>query len=180
MICPNCKSNIAWDRRAARPGFFCGQCGSEVRASEGYARTLLLISLLVGFGLVWVPVFQGHGGAFLQSCLGFVALLALALPLAGVVLFFLVRLVPIVISPPLVIQRSGPVYGLGLTGWRDEEAVKSERNSAEERLPSEEPRDRRNVCEAPKKGNDDCADSGDPGQATQLPISSHAELRCSG
>lgn len=60
--------------------FLVQACGSEVRVSEGYSTTLVLISLLVGFGLVWLPVFQGHGGAFLQSCLGFLALLALGFP----------------------------------------------------------------------------------------------------
>lgn len=114
MTCPNCKSNITWDRRAFRRGFTCYQCGSEISVSEAYSRTLVLISLLVGFGLVWLPVFQGHGAAFLQSCVGFIALLALGFPVAGGVLFLLVRLAPVVVSPPMVIRHSGPVYGLGL------------------------------------------------------------------
>lgn len=116
MRCPNCESTIQWDRRAFRRGFSCNRCGSEVMVSEGYSRTLVLISLGVGFGLVWLPLFQGHGSVFLQSCLGFLALLALEFPLAGGVLFLLVRLAPVVVSPPLVIRHSGPVYGLGLGG----------------------------------------------------------------
>jgi hypothetical protein len=116
MTCPNCQSTIPWDRRAARRGFFCRRCGSEIRVSEGYARTMVLISLIIGFGLVWLPVFQGHGAAFLWSCVGFIALLALGFPVAGAILFLLVRLAPIVISPPLVARHFGSVCGLGLNG----------------------------------------------------------------
>ena len=116
MMCPNCKSSIRWDRRAFRRGFSCSRCGSEVCVAEGYSRMLVLISLLVGFGLVWLPVFQRHGAAFLQSCAGFIALLSLGFPVAGTVLFLLVRLAPLVISPPLVTRHSGPVCGLGLGG----------------------------------------------------------------
>src|SRR3954469_9174358 len=72
MTCPSCKSNITWDRRAFRRGFTCYQCGSEASVSEAYSRMLVSISLVVGFGLVWLPIFQGHGAAFLQSCVGFI------------------------------------------------------------------------------------------------------------
>lgn len=113
-MCPNCKSILKWDRGAFKRGFSCDQCGSEVRVSEGYSRTLVLFSLMVGFGLIWLPVFEGHGRALLQSCLGFLALLALGFPLAGGVLFLLVRVAPVVASPPLVIRHPGGVYGLGL------------------------------------------------------------------
>ncbi len=114
MTCPNCRSKIKWNRRAFRRGFTCHQCGSEVSISEAYSRMLVLVSLLVGFGLVWLPVVEGHGGVFLRSYVAFLALLALGFPMAGGVLFLLVRLAPVVVSPPMVIRHSGPAYGLGL------------------------------------------------------------------
>jgi len=73
-----------------------------------------LISLLAGFGLVWLPVVGGHGGVFLRSCLAFLALLALGFPVAGAILFLLVRLAPVIVSPPVEARHSVPVYGLGL------------------------------------------------------------------
>ncbi len=84
--------------------------------SEGYSRVLVLIGLLVGFGVVWLPVLNGHGRIFMHSCLGFLALLALGFPLAGVVMFWLVRLAPVIVPPQLIVRQSGPAYGLGLGG----------------------------------------------------------------
>ena len=68
--------------------------------SEGYSRVLVLIGLLVGFGVVWLPALNGHGRIFMHSCPGFLALLALGFPLAGVVMFWLVRLAPVLVPPP--------------------------------------------------------------------------------
>lgn len=116
MTCPNCGLRMPFDRRAFRRGFLCGRCESELRISELYSRVLGIISLLVGFGLVWLPIVHGFGTVLLRSCIGFVMLLALGFPVAAVVLFLLVRLAPLVLSPRLVDGRSEPPYRLGLDG----------------------------------------------------------------
>jgi len=114
MTCPHCGFKIAFDSRAYRRGFLCERCGSELIVSETYSRVLIIVSIVLGFGMLWTPIFQSHWVAPLRSCIGLVGLLALGLPAALAMLFLLVRLAPSLVPPPLILRHDGRNYGLGL------------------------------------------------------------------
>lgn len=120
MRCPQCNFRMSFDKEVFGRDFRCEQCGAKLLVSETYTRVLGIISIVLGFGLPWVV----HVPKLLISALGplagFVAVLALGFPLAFLVLFLMVRVVPRLISPPLVLRHNDSVTTLNLTVADDE------------------------------------------------------------
>lgn len=114
MICPQCKVRIVFDNHVWNGDFVCQQCGASLLVSETYSRVLILTSSVLGFGLPWVAHLPKILIASLGDLVGFVAVLALGFPIAFTVLFLMVRVVPQLISPPLVLRHEGALTVLNL------------------------------------------------------------------
>jgi hypothetical protein len=98
-----------------RKGFLCEQCAAKLLVSETYTRILVVISIVLGFGLPWVVHLAKLLILVLGPLAGFIAALALGFPLAFAILFLMVRVVPRLISPPLVLRHNDPITMLNLT-----------------------------------------------------------------
>jgi hypothetical protein len=96
MRCPNCGLKMAFDRSVFRTDFLCQRCGANLVASETYSRVLWLISVAISFVLPWLTIFRFGQ---LRPFAGFMTVLVLVLPLAFVMMFFLVRVAPTPGSP---------------------------------------------------------------------------------
>lgn len=125
MRCPQCNWEMAFDKRVFRTGFLCEQCGAKLLVSEVYSRMLVVISMVIGFGLPWVAHFPKLLMSALGPLAGFIAVLALAFPLAFAVLFLMVRLIPRLFSPPLVLRHHDPITALNLTADGEEQVRRS-------------------------------------------------------
>lgn len=93
--------------------------------SEMYSRVLAIASLLLAWTLLWATIrdslFSRLGNVF-----GFEALLLLGLPAAFLILMILVRTVPVVIPPKLVVKHASTVTTLGLAGEGEPQETKSD------------------------------------------------------
>jgi hypothetical protein len=120
MRCPRCNLEMVFDKRVFGREFQCERCGSKLFVSEIYGRMLMVISVVLGFGLPWIAHLHKLLISALGPLAGFIAVLALGFPLAFVVLFLMVRLVPRLISPPLVLRHNDPITALNLIAEREE------------------------------------------------------------
>lgn len=53
LKCPSCHNTITASKLIFVQGLPCGNCGSILRASKAYLQTLVLLSCVLGFFLVW-------------------------------------------------------------------------------------------------------------------------------
>ena len=134
MRCPECGLRMAFDKRVFRQGFLCEQCGAKLLVSETYSRMLVVISIVLGFGLPWVVHLAKLLILVLGPLAGFIAVLALGFPLAFVVLSLMVRVVPRLISPPLVLCHNDPITVLNLTAEEMQTMKRSESKQTEPNL----------------------------------------------
>jgi len=111
---------MAFDKGVFCDDFHCPRCGAALFVSETYGRMLMVISLVLGFSLLWVLHLERWLIPALGGLAGFTAVLASGFPLAFTILFFTLRLVPRLIPPPLVLRRNGTITSLNLTAQRDE------------------------------------------------------------
>jgi hypothetical protein len=119
--CPKCGFRMTFDRQVFHTGFLCEQCGAKLLISETYSRMLVVISIVLGFGLLWVAHLLKLLISALGPLAGFVTALALGFPPAFAVLFLMVRVVPRLISPPLVLRHNDPITVLNLTVEQEEQ-----------------------------------------------------------
>lgn len=91
LTCPVCNRQVDESKRIFRRDLRCKQCGSAIRVSTGYIRTLCFVSIVVGFILLWAAGKRDT-----------VQLSMLLLPTAFVVLTITVRIAPYVVRPTLV------------------------------------------------------------------------------
>jgi len=114
VACPNCSCPVEVNRSVFRSDFRCPHCDAALRVSPGYLRWLGLLSLLLGVALAWEMGSRGP-----RNCLLGIpwAVLLLYLPLAFLVLTLLVRIVPFLIKPTLVLRQpfDGHMTTLNLT-----------------------------------------------------------------
>ena len=110
---------MAFAKGVFRKDFHCPRCGAGLFVSVGYGRTLMVVSLIIGFSLVWVVPISRWLIPVLGPLLGFTAVLASGFPLAFAVLFFMLRLVPLLLPPPLVLKRDDAITSLGLSSEPD-------------------------------------------------------------
>jgi DNA-directed RNA polymerase subunit RPC12/RpoP len=102
VVCPACSRPFEYSRAIFRPDFRCPHCGEAVVLSRLYTRSLLLLSLLIGFVLTW------QLGGPRECVFGIIPLPALLLyfPVGFLILMVLIRTVPFLIRPNLVLRRS--------------------------------------------------------------------------
>jgi predicted RNA-binding Zn-ribbon protein involved in translation (DUF1610 family) len=125
MRCPRCNLEIAFAKEVFGNDFHCPRCGARLLVSETYGRMLMVISIVLGFGLPWITQLHKLLIPALGPLAGFIAVLASGFPLAFVVLFFMLRLVPRLISPPLVFRHNDPITALNLTAEQEERGSSS-------------------------------------------------------
>lgn len=75
----------------------------------------MIVSEVLGFGLPWVAHLPKLLILELGPLIGVTAVIALSLLLSLAIFVLLVRTVPRLISPPLVLQNHGPITVLNLT-----------------------------------------------------------------
>jgi hypothetical protein len=81
---------------------------------------LVVFSIVLGFGLIWTAHLQKLLISALGPLAGFIATLALGFPLAFAFLFLMVRVVPRLIPPPLVLRHNDPITVLNLTAEEEQ------------------------------------------------------------
>lgn len=115
MICPRCNRRIPFDHTVWNGDFVCQQCGAKLLVSEVYSRVLYLISLAVGLGFLLIAHIPTRLIANLGDLVGLIVAVALWFLLAFALLFLMLRTIPLVISPSLVLRHeSGALTVLDL------------------------------------------------------------------
>jgi len=120
MRCPACNLELAFDKRVFGYDFRCRRCGARLLVSGTYGRSIMLISMVLGFSMPWVMHLHSVLIPTLGPLAGFTAVLASGFLFAFAVLFLIVRLAPRLISPRLVLQRNSSITYLNLTAEREE------------------------------------------------------------
>jgi hypothetical protein len=127
MTCPQCNLEIGFDKEVFGNDFHCPRCGARLLVSETYGRMLMVLSIVLGFGLPWITQLHKLLIPALGPLAGFIAVLASGFPLAFVVLFFMVRLVPVLVPPTLVLRHDDPITALNLTAGHREHDPNSQK-----------------------------------------------------
>jgi len=113
MCCPSCHCRVAFERGLLR-GTCCKRCNSTILISSAYIRGLMMLSLLVAWGLLWAARVPALLYPTLGEVFGFLAAASLGFPLAFVILTVMVRTMPYVVPPKLVVRDPTTVTTLGL------------------------------------------------------------------
>jgi hypothetical protein len=125
MTCPHCNLEIPFAKEVFGNDFHCPRCRARLLVSETYGRTLMVMSVVLGFGLPWLIQLHKLLIPAFGPLAGFLAMLASGLPLAFIVLFFMLRLVPRLVSPPLVLRHNDPFTALNLTAEGEEQVSRN-------------------------------------------------------
>jgi len=112
VCCPNCHSSIVFDKGLFR-GTHCKGCNSILFVSQTYSRALVLLSIVAAEALLWMMNIRRLFYPTLGVPFGLLVSLALGFPLAFANLTVMVRTVPRVVAPTLVLRR-GTFNTLGL------------------------------------------------------------------
>ena len=101
VTCPACSIAVPFVRSVFRMDFQCPHCGAALKVSPLFMRILGLISVLVGYVLAW------RIGSFgPQICFGIpLGFYLLWIPIGFLMLMFLVRIIPFLVSPTLVLRK---------------------------------------------------------------------------
>lgn len=98
VLCPHCDVRISISKRLFREDLQCSRCQTPLYVSVNYSRTLVLLSALISFVLLWCARVR------------FFWLLVLLLPLIALVLSVLVRIAPFVVRPRLYVGEPPSVF----------------------------------------------------------------------
>ena len=93
VCCPHCGARISISNLLFREDFHCNRCQTPLHVSVNYSRILVLLSALISFLLLWAAGIQ------------YLWLLLLSLPLGFLILTVVVRVVPLVVHPPLYVGK---------------------------------------------------------------------------
>src|SRR5271166_6589570 len=113
LRCPNCRQSFAFDKSIFR-SYRCRNCDAKLLVSQTYSRMLVLISLVISLTAMWLLNVRKLFYPSLGVPFGFLASLWLGLPVAFLILTVLVRTVPLVIPPKVVLRHWGAVTTLDL------------------------------------------------------------------
>jgi hypothetical protein len=101
--CPICSHPVEISKKVFAADFHCEHCGALLRVSTLYTRIVVLFCSLLGYALAWkigehslVVFFWGVTWVFLLLCL----------PLSFLILSFLARIAPYLVTPPLILRRT--------------------------------------------------------------------------
>jgi hypothetical protein len=114
MRCPNCHGLVVFNKGFFR-GTRCSGCDSVLLVSQRYSRTLVLLSILAAEAVLWITGVRKLFYPSLGVPFGFLASVALGLPVAFAILTVMVRTAPRLVAPTLVLGHWGTVNTLGLT-----------------------------------------------------------------
>ena len=113
MECPNCQHQVVFRKEMFR-GVRCRVCNATLLVSQTYSRVLVVFSLLIAWTLLWVLNVRSLFYPSLGVPFGFLASLCLAFPLAFLILTVLVRTVPRLVPPKIVLRHCGAITTLNL------------------------------------------------------------------
>ncbi len=113
MCCPNCHRRVPFQKSLFR-GTHCEGCNSTLLVSERYSRALWLLSFLAAEALVWIANIRMLFYPRLGVPFGFLASLWLGFPVAFFILSVMVRTIPRLVPPTLVVRHWGTVTTLDL------------------------------------------------------------------
>ena len=111
---------MAFDKRVFREELLCPGCGVRLFVSEAYSRVLVLTSVVLGYSLPWTFHIQRLLFPSLGWLAGLTVMLALGIASAFAILSILVRVVPRLASPTLVLRKEDPFTRLNLAAERIE------------------------------------------------------------
>jgi hypothetical protein len=114
MHCPNCHCKVVFELGLFR-GTRCKRCNSTILISSAYMRALMMLSLLIAWIFLWVFKVPTLLSPSLGTVFGFLATAGSGFPLAFLILTVLVRTVPHLIPPILVIRHPSTVTTLDLS-----------------------------------------------------------------
>jgi hypothetical protein len=110
LRCPSCQARIVTSKAIFYDNFRCVHCGKSMRVPARYGRTLVLISIVLGFVAVWLSGVRD----VMRFCLFWV-------PAAFGVLTLLVRVAPHLMPPTLTIGGNSQTTTLDLRNVEDDE-----------------------------------------------------------
>jgi hypothetical protein len=113
--CPSCRCLVAFDKSLFR-GARCEECTSTLFVSATYIRALVLLSFAAAEALLWIVNIRKIFYSSLGVPFGFLASVWLGFPVAFLILTVLVRTVPRLVAPTLVVRQWSTVTTLGLAG----------------------------------------------------------------
>jgi hypothetical protein len=116
--CPNCCCQVQFNKNLFRGGR-CKKCHSTLFVSVMYIRALMLLSFVAAEALLWVANIRELFYPRLGVPFGFLASAWLGFPVAFLILTVLVRTVPRLVAPTLVLRQWGSVDTLGLAAEHD-------------------------------------------------------------
>lgn len=124
MRCPSCNCQVAFELSLFR-GKRCKECGGPILVSATYIRVLMLLSFVAAEIILWVTNIRELFYPTLGVPFGFLASVSLGYPVGFLILTVLVRTVPRVVAPRLVLPRDwDPFTTLGLS--TDHDAISSD------------------------------------------------------
>jgi predicted RNA-binding Zn-ribbon protein involved in translation (DUF1610 family) len=101
VACPVCSAAVEISKSFFGLDFRCPHCGAELKVSPQYTRVLGIVSVLVGYVLAWKIGTYGP-----RACGGIPwGFYLLWIPIGFVFLSILIRTVPFLIRPTLVLRR---------------------------------------------------------------------------
>ena len=113
MRCPNCHAPVEFDKGLFR-GTRCKGCTSILLVSQTYSRALVFLGILAAEALLWVMNIRKLFYPILGVPFGFLASLGLGFLVAFAILTVMVRTVPRLVAPTLVLSCGDTVTTLGL------------------------------------------------------------------
>lgn len=116
--CPNCFAQVRFQKELFR-GLCCKECNSAMLVSDTYSRILVVLALFLAEALLWVCDVRTLFYPTLGVPFGVLASFSLGFPVGFLLLTVMVRTVPHLVPPPLVIRHSSTVTTLGLSRDRE-------------------------------------------------------------
>jgi hypothetical protein len=108
LQCPSCHNHVTASKLIFREGVRCARCGSVLQVCAAYGRTLLLLSIMIAFLLLWMAGVRD----VVRFCLFWI-------PTAFVVLTVAVRVAAPLLPPRLIVGQRGHINTLGLGDDKD-------------------------------------------------------------
>ena len=103
MRCPNCHRRVPFEKGLFR-GTRCMGCNLTLRVSQTYSRVLVLVAMFAAQALLWASNTRKLFYPSLGVEFGFLASLCLGFPVAFFILSVMVRTIPRLTPPTLVLR----------------------------------------------------------------------------